>query len=115
MFRTALLHHDASEVKPEIAVGLSGEELRAIYDSKYVRGARVGWGPKMRLAFGYFTPDDHYEALVSKLVTPVATGPTSAVAAIFCRPTRRLQRGSLRGPPSFWVSIPTATFATTSC
>jgi hypothetical protein len=46
----------------------SSQDLRAIYDIKY-RNGRVGWGPRMRLRFGYFTPDDYYEALISKLVT----------------------------------------------
>src|SRR6185437_10277966 len=46
------------------------EDLMAIYKIKYYRFGEPGWGPRMRLAFGYFTPDDYYEALIAKLVTP---------------------------------------------
>ncbi len=45
-------------------------ELMDIYNAKYYRFGEPGWGPRMRLDAGYFTPDDYYEALVSKLVTP---------------------------------------------
>jgi SAM-dependent methyltransferase len=47
----------------------SSEELLAIFQQKYNRRQSLGWGPKMRLAFGYFTPDDHYEAVIGKLLT----------------------------------------------
>jgi SAM-dependent methyltransferase len=30
----------------------------------------IGWAPRLRWRFGYFTPDEHYEAVVSRLVTP---------------------------------------------
>lgn len=46
------------------------QELLAIFDGKYRREAQLGWGPKTRLSFGYFNPDDHYEAIVSKLLQP---------------------------------------------
>jgi len=29
-----------------------------------------GWAPAMRMRFGYFTPDDVYESIVERLVTP---------------------------------------------
>jgi len=45
------------------------EELMAVYRVKYYRFGEPGWGPRMRLAFSYFTPDDYYEALVARLVT----------------------------------------------
>ena len=48
----------------------SREELLAIFERKYRRAAVMGWGPKMRLDFGYFNPDDHYEAIVARLVKP---------------------------------------------
>jgi SAM-dependent methyltransferase len=41
-------------------------ELTAIYQSRH---PTPGWGPRMRMAQGYFTPDDYYEALVAQLVT----------------------------------------------
>lgn len=46
----------------------SREDLMAVFDLKYRRGSTLGWGPKTRLRFDYFNPDDRYEALVAKLV-----------------------------------------------
>lgn len=43
-------------------------ELMAVFDMKYRRQPELGWGPKTRLRFGYFNPDDYYEAVVAKLV-----------------------------------------------
>jgi SAM-dependent methyltransferase len=48
----------------------SREELMSIYSVKYYREGEPGWGPRMRLSFEHFSPDDHYEALVARLVTP---------------------------------------------
>src|SRR5579871_4074481 len=48
----------------------SREELETIWRQKYGEYAKAGLGPKRRLAFGYFTPDEYYEAIVSKLVVP---------------------------------------------
>lgn len=45
-------------------------ELMAVFDLKYRQEAQLGSGPKTRLGFGYFNPDDHYEAIVSKLLRP---------------------------------------------
>jgi SAM-dependent methyltransferase len=45
-------------------------DLVRIYRAKYSRFGVPGWGPRMRLAAGYFTPDDYYEAVVAKLVSP---------------------------------------------
>ena len=50
----------------------SHDELMAIYDVKYFRFGEPGWGPRMRLSFGHFTPDDYYEALVARLIKPGA-------------------------------------------
>jgi SAM-dependent methyltransferase len=44
------------------------DELIAVYRQKYSRKSPVGWGPPLRLAHDYFTPDDYYEALVGKLL-----------------------------------------------
>jgi len=52
------------------ALGVNRDDLLAIYKVKYFRFGEPGWGPRMRLAFNYFSPDDYYEALVAKLVTP---------------------------------------------
>lgn len=46
------------------------DHLLRIFDAKYGRGSELGWGPRMRLNFDYFSPDDVYEALVDSLVTP---------------------------------------------
>jgi SAM-dependent methyltransferase len=48
----------------------SRDELMAIYNVKYYRCGEPGWGPRMRLSFNHFSPDDYYEALVARLVTP---------------------------------------------
>jgi SAM-dependent methyltransferase len=48
----------------------SRTELQAIFDGKYRREPELGWSPKLRLSFGYFNPDDQYEAVVAKLVQP---------------------------------------------
>lgn len=44
------------------------DELLAVFRQKYSKSSTLGWGPRMRLESGYFTPDDHYEALVGKLL-----------------------------------------------
>src|SRR5688572_24836402 len=45
------------------------DELMGVYNVKYFRSGKPGWSPRMRLSFGYFTPDDIYEALVARLVS----------------------------------------------
>ncbi len=44
------------------------ETLDDLFRLKYGAPA-LGWGPRQRRRFGYFTPDDYYEAIVEKLVT----------------------------------------------
>ena len=51
----------------------SRDELMSIYSIKYYREGEPGWGPRLRLSFEYFSPDDHYEALVARLVTSGCT------------------------------------------
>ena len=46
------------------------QELMAVFDIKYRQQPQLGLGPKTRLRFGYFNPDDHYEAIVSRLLQP---------------------------------------------
>lgn len=46
----------------------SPEELQALFEIKYGHPSVTGWSPRQRLEFGYFTPDDVYEAVVAKLV-----------------------------------------------
>ncbi|MEW6213668.1 MAG: class I SAM-dependent methyltransferase [Nitrospirota bacterium] len=43
-------------------------DLEKVFRLKYGDPQTTGWSPKMRFRFGYFTPDDFYEALVSNLV-----------------------------------------------
>jgi SAM-dependent methyltransferase len=59
-------------VSDRLMLDLSQEELMAVFDGKYRRVHELGWGPKTRLHFGYFNPDDHYEGVVAKLVRPGA-------------------------------------------
>jgi SAM-dependent methyltransferase len=47
----------------------TAQQLEALFDQKYAARDGDGWGPTLRKRFGYFTPDDHYEALVANLVT----------------------------------------------
>lgn len=49
--------------------GPTQEELEELFRIKYGDLSRVGWAPRLRRRWNYFTPDDHYEALVNKLVT----------------------------------------------
>ena len=48
------------------------DELREVHRSKY-GDAAVGWSVRLRRQANYFTPAEHYEALVSKLVTSETT------------------------------------------
>lgn len=47
--------------------------LRDVFQRKYETGEALGWGPRLRLKFGYFNPDDVYEATVDSFVTPDTT------------------------------------------
>ena len=44
------------------------DDLDEIFREKYGPVDDLGWSPKLRRNFGYFTPDEWYEAIVSKLV-----------------------------------------------
>lgn len=57
-------------MSPAQSQQLTRDDLMAIYRVKYYRFGEPGWGPRQRLASGYFAADDHYEALVAKLITP---------------------------------------------
>ena len=43
-------------------------DLEAVFEQKYGSLEETGWGPRMRRRFDYFTPDDHYEAVVRQLI-----------------------------------------------
>ncbi len=49
-------------------MGVRHRELEKIFRIKYGDASTTGWGPRMRLWFKYFTPDDFYEAMVENLV-----------------------------------------------
>ena len=50
---------------------MAQSEVEAIFQQKYgTDPSAMAWGPRIRSRFGYFTPDDCYEATVSRLVTP---------------------------------------------
>lgn len=55
---------------PTLALTPTAAELKAVFDLKYRQEAQLGSGPKTRLSFGYFNPDDQYEAIVSRLLRP---------------------------------------------
>jgi SAM-dependent methyltransferase len=42
--------------------------LDAVFALKYAHVAPTAWSPRMRQRFGYFSPEDYYEALVSAAV-----------------------------------------------
>jgi SAM-dependent methyltransferase len=46
------------------------DELTELVVLKYGEILFKSWGPRRRLRFGYFAPDDWYEALLRRLVTP---------------------------------------------
>jgi SAM-dependent methyltransferase len=48
---------------------LTERELERIFRLKYGDLATVGWGPRIRNRYHYYSPDEHYEAMVDKLVT----------------------------------------------
>src|SRR5262245_41438272 len=45
-------------------------ELDRVFRLKHGDPRASGWRPRTSYRMGYFTPDDHYEALVDRLVTP---------------------------------------------
>jgi SAM-dependent methyltransferase len=50
------------------AIHPTREELERVFRQKHGDPARTGWAPRTRFQFGYFTPDDYYDAVVAKLV-----------------------------------------------
>lgn len=45
-------------------------ELDEVFRLKHGDPATTGWRPRMSYRKGYFTPDEHYEALLNRLVKP---------------------------------------------
>ncbi len=52
------------------ASSLRALKLDRVFRSKYGDPVRAGWSPRQNYRFGYFTPDDYYEALLDELVQP---------------------------------------------
>lgn len=50
----------------------SRQELVELFDLKYRGDGTLGSDPARRLRFDYFNPDDHYEAMVRRVVTPTS-------------------------------------------
>lgn len=48
-------------------------ELEEIFRMRHGELASTGWNPRMRRRFDHFTPDEHYEAVVARLVTEGCT------------------------------------------
>ncbi len=57
----------------ENAVKPGRVELEKIFWQKHGHPAKLGWGPRTRFSFGYFTPDEYYEAVVSRLAQPACS------------------------------------------
>jgi SAM-dependent methyltransferase len=56
-------------VVDEKGIAPSPTDLQELFDNKYRMPYGLGWGPQLRRDFGYYQPDDYYEALVAKLIT----------------------------------------------
>ena len=41
-------------------------EMESVFENKYTGKSESAWGPNNRKSFGYFTPDDYYEAIIDK-------------------------------------------------
>jgi 2-polyprenyl-3-methyl-5-hydroxy-6-metoxy-1,4-benzoquinol methylase len=54
------------------ALDLAPDSLHQMFELKYGSTAE-GWRPAMDRRFGYFSPDEHYECVIAKLVTPDST------------------------------------------
>ena len=52
------------------ASGTDTPDVLHVFHAKYGPSERLGWGPQLRLRFGYFNPDDIYEATVASLIDP---------------------------------------------
>lgn len=52
------------------SLDLAISDLEELFRGKYGDLAGVGWAPRLRHRFRYFTPDEHYEAVVAKMVRP---------------------------------------------
>lgn len=44
--------------------------LHQMFHLRYGKDGELGWGPRLRQDYDYYTPDDYYEALVAGLIAP---------------------------------------------
>ena len=66
-------HHTLApcETDPEIeCLTVDADDAAEVFRHKHKAPSQMGWIPRMDVRFGYFNPDDYYEAVVSKLVQP---------------------------------------------
>jgi len=68
--RLAARHGSNSSTSHDLGVMVTHEDLKLLFYGKYGDPKVAGWGPGQRLQFGYYTPDDIYEATVARLVRP---------------------------------------------
>lgn len=59
-----------STPEPEDDLFPRQEDLDLVFAQKYGADGELGWGPSMRRARGYYSPDDYYEAMLHRLVGP---------------------------------------------
>lgn len=48
-------------------IHITAQDLEALFRLKYGDPETTGWSPRRKHSFGYYSPADHYEALVTKL------------------------------------------------
>jgi 2-polyprenyl-3-methyl-5-hydroxy-6-metoxy-1,4-benzoquinol methylase len=51
------------------SINLTEEDLAQVFRLKHNDPNKMGWLPRLHQRFGYFTPDEYYEAMVANLVT----------------------------------------------
>ena len=68
------------------------DDLDSLFRLKHGDPKHTGWAPRRRYRFGYFTPDDIYEAAVAKLVKPGSAWLDVGCGRGFFPSNRRLSR-----------------------
>ena len=63
------LHQKETGIAPPFS-RVSPAELLEVFRLKHGDPTTTGWRPRMSYQAGYFTPDEHYEALLNRLVEP---------------------------------------------
>lgn len=51
-------------------MSVDADDVAEVFRCKHKAPSQMGWIPRMDVRFGYFNPDDYYEAALSKLVRP---------------------------------------------